>query len=319
MTELLEIIKKQSIQQEKKIGIGLGDNIETNQRIIQAAIRFESQIKGKIIFVGQRESISQVKEIFNLSRDKFQLVSTSEPEQFLIEKILLNNSRENKNESDISSFDAIIRGGLSSSNFIKIIRTLSKKIQSAPRERSETENKNNIITQKTYRLALLETHNHQQFFYAPVGIDEANSEEDKLDLLEKTIEFLKKSNIPIQISLLSGGRKGDVGRDLEIDQNIQSTERVHTQIVKKHPDLDIRHDYILIENAIKEKSSVIIAPEGISGNLIYRTLVHLGGGKAYGAVYLNIYNQLNKLIIDTSRAAEQSEYEGAIKLALYVR
>ncbi|MFX1345221.1 MAG: phosphotransacetylase, partial [Promethearchaeota archaeon] len=58
--------------------------------------------------------------------------------------------------------------------------------------------------------------------------------------------------------------------------------------------------------------NIIIAPDGISGNLIYRTLVHLGGGKAYGAIYMN----LEKVIIDTSRVGELSEIQGALLLAL---
>jgi len=46
--------------------------------------------------------------------------------------------------------------------------------------------------------------------------------------------------------------------------------------------------------------------------LIYRTLVHLGGGKAYGAIYMG----LKKNIIDTSRVGEISEIQGALLLAL---
>ena len=81
---------------------------------------------------------------------------------------------------------------------------------------------------------------------------------------------------------------------------------------KKYPNIHITHDEILIENAIANKSNLIIAPDGISGNLIYRTLVHLGGGKAYGAIYMG----LEKIIIDTSRVGGLSEIQGALILAL---
>ncbi len=68
----------------------------------------------------------------------------------------------------------------------------------------------------------------------------------------------------------------------------------------------------MIEKAIENKSNLILAPNGISGNLIYRTLVHLGGGKAYGAIYMGIdYN-----IIDTSRVGDFSEIYGGFILAL---
>ena len=76
--------------------------------------------------------------------------------------------------------------------------------------------------------------------------------------------------------------------------------------------MEINHDEILIEKAIDDKSNLIIAPNGISGNLIYRTLVHLGGGKAYGAIYMDI----GHIIIDTSRVGVFSEIYGGFILAL---
>ena len=81
---------------------------------------------------------------------------------------------------------------------------------------------------------------------------------------------------------------------------------------EKYVNITITHDEILIEKAIENKSNLIIAPDGISGNLIYRTLVHLGGGKAYGAIYMG----LKHTIIDTSRVGDISEIHGALLLAL---
>jgi len=89
-------------------------------------------------------------------------------------------------------------------------------------------------------------------------------------------------------------------------------EEVVAYLRKENPNMSITHDEILIENAISNKSNLIIAPDGISGNLIYRTLVHLGGGKAYGAIYMDI----DHVIIDTSRVGNLSEIVGALLLAL---
>ena len=83
-------------------------------------------------------------------------------------------------------------------------------------------------------------------------------------------------------------------------------------IQEQYPDIKITHDEILIENAIEKGSNLIIAPDGISGNLIYRTLVHLGGGNAYGAIYMGLDNT----IIDTSRVGNISEIQGALILAV---
>ncbi|MHA1283002.1 MAG: hypothetical protein ACTSQP_10895 [Promethearchaeota archaeon] len=41
-------------------------------------------------------------------------------------------------------------------------------------------------------------------------------------------------------------------------------------------------------------------------------MVHLGGGNAYGAIYMN----LERTIIDTSRVGKPTEIKGALMLAL---
>jgi predicted methyltransferase MtxX (methanogen marker protein 4) len=68
------------------------------------------------------------------------------------------------------------------------------------------------------------------------------------------------------------------------------------------------HGEILIEDAVSD-AGVIIAPDGISGNLIFRTLVFLGGGIGHGALIVNIKD----LFIDSSRAS--SSYEGILSMA----
>ena len=164
---------------------------------------------------------------------------------------------------------------------------------------------------KTNRLALLETKNGQQFFFGPVGIDECNSFENKIKYLDLAIKKLQEFDIIPKISILSGGRLSDTGRDSKVDKTIQDADKIVQLLKKKYSNLKISHDEILIEKAIECKSNLIIAPDGISGNLIYRTLVHLGGGKAYGAIYMGLRNT----IIDTSSVGDFSEIQGALLLA----
>jgi len=68
------------------------------------------------------------------------------------------------------------------------------------------------------------------------------------------------------------------------------------------------HCEILIENAI-ETCGLIIAPDGISGNLVFRTLTFLGGGHGHGAPVVNI----SRIFVDTSRASPN--YVNALLLA----
>ena len=73
---------------------------------------------------------------------------------------------------------------------------------------------------------------------------------------------------------------------------------------------NIKHYYILIEEAIKDHANVIIAPDGISGNIIFRSLVLVAGIKSYGALTL----KQEKLFIDTSRSQTTEGYVNAITL-----
>ena len=88
--------------------------------------------------------------------------------------------------------------------------------------------------------------------------------------------------------------------------------------MKLYPEISVKHYQILIEQAISDDANLILAPEGIAGNLIYRTLVHLGNGRSYGALYLKSYNR-NKIIIDCSRVAPKFEIEGAFYFALGIQ
>ena len=113
------------------------------------------------------------------------------------------------------------------------------------------------------------------------------------------------------LNILSGGRIGDIGRNPKVDSSIEEAQKVVTHFRDKFSSLSIEHSEILIENAVAKKTNLIIAPDGITGNLIYRTLVHLGGGKAYGAIYMDI----DRAIVDTSRVGDISEIKGALILA----
>ncbi len=69
-----------------------------------------------------------------------------------------------------------------------------------------------------------------------------------------------------------------------------------------------RHYEILIEDAIAE-CGLIIAPDGITGNLIFRTLLFVGKGASHGAPVVNIPG----IFVDTSRV--NPDYSNALNLA----
>ncbi|HVP94121.1 MAG TPA: methanogenesis marker protein Mmp4/MtxX [Methanoregulaceae archaeon] len=151
------------------------------------------------------------------------------------------------------------------------------------------------------RIALLETADGKKFLLAPVGVDEGWSVGEKVIFVKKGREIAGKFGLTERVAVLSGGRIGDVGRNARVDQSLADAELVARLSGAVHRE-------ILIEDAILD-SGLIIAPDGISGNLIFRTLTFLGAGKGHGAPVVNI----DRIFVDTSRASP--DYVNAIMLA----
>jgi putative methanogen marker protein 4 len=156
-----------------------------------------------------------------------------------------------------------------------------------------------------YRIALLETPAKIPLFLAPVGIDEGNTREKKLEFIRRGAEHIRRFGVEPKVAILSGGRFEDRGRDPYVDKTLDDAEYV----TKKAGDegYEVKHYGILIEDAVSE-SNFILAPDGISGNLIFRTLVLVAGGYGYGAPVL-----MDKVFVDTSRVG--GHYTKAIMMA----
>jgi putative methanogen marker protein 4 len=151
------------------------------------------------------------------------------------------------------------------------------------------------------RIALLETANGKKFLLAPVGVDEGWTVKDKLELVRKGRIIAGKFGLAENVAILSGGRYGDIGRDKHVDRSLADAELVARLG-------NACHYEILIEDAV-QSCGLIIAPDGISGNLIFRTLTFLGAGHGHGAPVVNIA----KIFVETSRASP--DYTNALMLA----
>ena len=151
------------------------------------------------------------------------------------------------------------------------------------------------------RIALLETSNGHLFLLAPVGVDEGWTVAEKARFVERGREIARSFGLPEGAAILSGGRLGDLGRHPVVDRTMADAELVARLTGAEHAE-------ILIEEAAG-RYGVVVAPDGISGNLIFRTLTFLGAGKGHGAPVVNI----SKIFVDTSRAS--ANYTNAIMLA----
>lgn len=161
--------------------------------------------------------------------------------------------------------------------------------------------KRTLGVERLERVALLETRAGQRFLLAPVGVDEGWTIAEKLALIEKSRFIARRFGLDDRTAVLSGGRMGDVGRHARVDATLAEAELVARLARADHAE-------ILIEDAIRDHG-IIIAPDGICGNLIFRTLVFLGGGVGHGAPIVNI----DRIFVDTSRASP--DYANAILLA----
>lgn len=151
------------------------------------------------------------------------------------------------------------------------------------------------------RIALLETARGKKFLLTPVGVDEGWTVGEKVELVQKGRVIAQKFGLQEKVGVLSGGRLGDVGRHKQVDTSMADAELVARLTGTAHCE-------ILIEDAV-EDCGLIIAPDGISGNLIFRTLVFLGAGHGHGAPVVNI----SRIFVDTSRASPN--YTNAVLLA----
>ncbi len=211
----------------------------------------------------------------NQEVEGWDLVKAEEPERKLVE-LLLNGT-----------IDAAVRGTVSAREVLQIL-------------------KEQVGFSRAHRSALLSTFQGKEFFLIPVGVDEGNSVRERAYLVTKTAELLSSINVAPKVGVLSGGRAEDRGRARKVDLTLERAEQLTRRLSASG--IDSANYEILIEEAIRS-SNVLVAPDGISGNLIFRTLTFLGGGRGYGAPLLGI----PYVFVDTSRSG--SAFANAIIMA----
>lgn len=155
------------------------------------------------------------------------------------------------------------------------------------------------------RIAVLETAGRKLFLLAPVGVDEGRTVREKLEIVAHARKLAKSLGIDESVAVLAGGRYGDVGRSEEVDLSLATAEL--TARLAGGENFEIR-----VEDAVER--GIVIAPDGITGNLIFRSLCYLGAGREYGAVYCGLPYR----IVDTSRSQSAEGFARAIALATVI-
>ena len=199
--------------------------------------------------------------------------------------IIYREARAMLGALDAGEIQAAVRGSLSSSTFLDELR---------PRRH----------TAHARRIALLRLPDGRPFLLGPVGIDEGGTLAGMRSLARDCREFCGLLGWEPRVAVLSTGRAEDAGRSAAIARSIERGERLAAE------EPSVRHYHILLEEAL-DWANCVIAPDGVTGNLIYRTLTHLGSGTSLGALYF----PLGLRLADTSRAGTAEEYLGAIAIA----
>jgi putative methanogen marker protein 4 len=214
--------------------------------------------------VAKAKRFADVVVVGNAIETRHEVVVTSEPERKLVEMLVTG------------TIDAAVRGTISAQKTLQQLKQQTGANQMC-------------------RAALLSTAEGRQFFLLPVGIDEGTSMSERAHLVMKTAELLRALGVAPTVGVLSGGRSEDKGRNKAVDLTLASAEALTKKL--QNANLDATNYNILIEDAVKS-SNMLVAPDGITGNLIFRTLVFLGGGKGHGAPFFGI----PFTFVDTSRS-----------------
>ena len=184
--------------------------------------------------------------------------------------------------------DAAIRGDMSSSSLLYLL-------------------KEKVGIDGLERLAILETKIGKRIFLAPVGIDEGWTVDQKYEMARRSVKVIGEFGINPRIAVMSGGRSDDMGRNASVDRSIKDALELVGRLNKDG--YNAYHSEILIESAVEE-ADLIVAPDGVTGNLIFRIMHFIADAIAYGAPVVNI----DKVFVDTSRV--KTDYIDSILLAI---
>ena len=181
---------------------------------------------------------------------------------------------------------AAVRGTLSSIDILKAVAPLLK-------------------TERVMRVAVMSRADGRPFLLAPVGIDEGNDVGQRLELARRAISYFGPAGWRPEVGILSRGRPEDRDRGEDIRRSLDDGMAIESAL--KADGVAAQHYSILVEEAVRDRD-LILAPDGVSGNLMFRTLHFVCAGKSYGAPIVN----LPEVFVDTSRA--KMEFVGPVLL-----
>jgi len=274
MGRLIGLIEKIAVSKHATIAMGVRD---PDPETIHCAVAAVEKNYADVVLVGSREEIEKAARIHfntgkgNAEKDEpltlpFRIIDTDNPEDELVSLLVSGE------------VDAAIRGTAKASDSLSNLKRACH-------------------IDKIHRIAILLTKDGNPYFFAPVGIDEGTTAEDKVEFICLGTHLLNRLGVLPRVGLISGADEAGQREAAEIIRIVTEEKKLHA--------VDYKMD---LEGAF-EHSNYIIAPNGITGNLIFRALTFLGGGDGLGAPIL----MAKHVFVDTSRSA--GHYTKAIMVA----
>ncbi|WNY27691.1 methyltransferase [Methanolapillus ohkumae] len=263
MRKLIGLIERYAVQKHATVAMGIR---EPDTDTIKCVRRAVENGYADVILVGNVDEITRVsKSVFSEKPLPFQIIDTNEPEEKLVSLLMSGE------------VDAAIRGTAKAGDSLSRL-------------------KNACDIHEIHRIAILLTKQGNPYFFAPVGIDEGMTAEDKVKFICLGTHLLKRLGVSPCVGLISAPTAAGKAES-EIILAAMKEKGIHAV------------DYHMNLEKAFENSNYIIAPNGISGNLIFRALTFLGGGDGLGAPILMDHH----VFVDTSRSA--GHYTKAIMVA----
>ena len=136
---------------------------------------------------------------------------------------------------------------------------------------------------RIFRLSVFLTDKNALIFSTPAGPDMNETPEDLLFCSKEGAAVMKNLGISPYIGIISGGRKGDIGRNATVDKTIHDAETLLEILIREK--MPAKHYTILIEDAVKV-ANLLICPDSLSGEMILKTAAGVGEGREIGNILL---------------------------------
>lgn len=116
------------------------------------------------------------------------------------------------------------------------------------------------------------------FVLCPVSNPQGWTVEQKVKLIDESLALMKMFDIPVKMGVLTSVRPGSLGRNSFLDDTYKQADEITALYSKR---FEIKNYNIEIETAMRDNCTLIIEPNGATGNQVLRVLMFLAGMKVW--------------------------------------